>query len=808
MKAGGTDPPYLVVDVQGIQNPHHPERGIARYVRELSTALELHGGDVIDCFVANPRLGLVDGLEPLIGSGRLSWNDQAGPPDRGLGHRPFVYWATSIFELGMSLDDVWPRYVRRPEVLTAVTVFDLIPLIYQDHYLRDASVRSRYKARLGLIEGADLVLTISEATADDVVRLLEVSPEKVVNIGTGVSDLWRPAQREYPMSVVQHGFPEIRPDYIFFTGGIDFRKNMERLLEAYARLDRLLRRRHQLVITCSMDPAGEAALRSVIENLGIEDDVVLTGYVPDETLLALYQACRLFVFPSLYEGFGLPLVEAIRAGAPALTADRSSMREIVHRPEFRFDPTDVGEMAESIHRGLSDEDFIRRARTQQFEAVKRFTWDNVAKKALEAIEHVWEIRPTIAGHSNGSASWRWLDSGRPRLAWFSPMPPQATGIADYSGRLVQAISQHADVDVFVDGHPKDYDVPTSESITLRPSEAFRLLDAAGAYDEVVYCMGNSEFHSHVFEALMKRPGAVLAHEVRFHGFYGWYGAHRVHDPTFFHRSMKSQHPGVPDHLGHGGWVTTDEAERFGVYMVSELVQRSSRFLVHSEYAAEVARLQAGPFADRISVVPFGIPDPVPVDRRNTPQQPLVVTVGIAAPIKRTDIFVQSIPAVLGSISDARFAIVGRFVPPEYQKEIEDLVSVLGISNRLTITGQLRQEDYEKWLREATCAIQLRASSNGENSAAVADCLRQGLPTIVSEIGSAREYPRGSIYPLRSSATAREVAEATAEVIRSASLRRSLSERGYELVRGSSFDRAAEALLFQLGLLGRVLVPTG
>jgi len=797
--SSSVDENFLVVDVQGVQNPYHPERGIARYVRELSGALLQHGSDSIECFVANPKLGLVDGLEPLIASGSLAWNHPEGPVDRNLHSKPMVFWATSVFEIGTSVDDVWPMYVRRPDVFTAITVYDLIPLIYPDHYLRDPAFRLRYRARLGLIQSADLILTISEATAEDVIRMLDVPRERVVNIGTGVSDLWRPpGAGEDPIGEIGMVFPEVRPGYVFYTGGIDFRKNMERLLEAYAMLRRSLRKKHQLVITCSMDPIGELALRQLIQELEIEDDVVLTGFVSDETLLNLYQAAHLFVFPSLYEGFGLPLVEAMRAGVPALAADRASMREIVPQPDFRFDPMDLEAMAFAMTRAVTDDDFRRSALEEEQRALQRFTWDNVATRALEACADLWSSR-SLGLEPSETTGFTTSVRARPRVAWFSPMPPQPSGIADYSARLVHELARYVDIDVFVDGLVRDYEPPGSNGVTLRPVRSFRLLDAAGAYDEVVYCMGNSEFHASAYEALLERPGVVLAHEVRFSGFYSWYSANRSTGATLFRRSLAAQHPKVPENLGARGWITVDEAERFGIYMVSELVERSTQFLVHSRYAADVAALNAEPQFERISIVPFGIQKPASSVSFDSKSVPLVITIGIAAEVKRTEAFVRSIPTVLESVPEARFAIVGGFAPPEFEEVIEELALALGIAERLTITGHVGMSEYDSWLRRATCAVQLRATSNGETSAAVADCLRNGLPTIVTGIGPAREYPVGSVYSVPAQASARQIGEAIVRVASDADLGRSLSTRGLEFARTSTFEAAALSLLDVLGL---------
>lgn len=154
-----------------------------------------------------------------------------------------------------------------------------------------------------------------------------------------MSEFWTPPRDPAEaFRAAQAGVPGLRPGFLLFTGGIEFRKNMEGALAGYATVPPEVRRAHPLVITCRMDAAQEDRLRSVARAHGLAADTLFTNFVPDDVLRALYRSTELFVFPSLYEGFGLPVAEAMACGAPAIVADRSSLREIVTRPEARFDP--------------------------------------------------------------------------------------------------------------------------------------------------------------------------------------------------------------------------------------------------------------------------------------------------------------------------------------------------------------------------------------------------------------------------------------------------------------------------------------
>ena len=380
------------------------------------------------------------------------------------------------------------------------------------------------------------------------------------------------------------------------------------------------------------------------------------------------------------------------------------------------------------------------------------------------------------------------------------MPPTPSGVADYSARLLKELVNHVDVDVFVNGSAAEFEPLGSEGLNLKRRESFTLLDSLGAYDEVVYCMGNSEFHGYVYETLLQRPGVVLAHEVRFNGFYSWYGENRMADPSFFNRSIVAQHPNAPSTLGIGGSIASAEADRFGIYMVSELVELSTVFLVHSEYAATVARLHSSA-SGRIAAIPFGIPDPVPSKESHRSSSPLVVTIGIAAPVKKTDTFVEAAQFIIERVPDAQFAIVG-YIPADYRDEIENLAAAVGVWDRLTITDHVSPEEYELWLTRADVAVQLRSSSNGETSAAVADCFRHGIPTVVTNIGPAREYPHHVVYPLPVDAIPEQLADAVTELLSNQDLAGSYSQSALEFTRRSSFEEAARRLIEAIGLKTR------
>jgi glycosyltransferase involved in cell wall biosynthesis len=277
---------------------------------------------------------------------------------------------------------IWPRRLRSQPLV--VTLHDLIPALFPTKNMPDAGVRRAYWARLELARHADRVLNVSRATARDAVRLLGLRPEKMAVTGGGVSeDFQPPASLDAARAALRQLRPSLDSEYVLFTGGMDYRKNTVGLLTAYAALPRELRERFALVVVGRLgfdDPLGP--FRTHAESLGISDRLVLTGRVSDEELVLLYQASSLFVFPSHYEGFGLPVVEAFACGAPAIVGRNSSLVELVDADEALFDSSDPTSIRTALRRALTDERLRERLRRPDIR--ERFKWSRIAELTVEA----------------------------------------------------------------------------------------------------------------------------------------------------------------------------------------------------------------------------------------------------------------------------------------------------------------------------------------------------------------------------------------------------------------------------------------
>ena len=341
-------------------------------------------------FVVNPELPLPQDVRARFAeAGELITSDSASPPRDALYHIP------SPLE-PCPLARIWPRRFRPRPFL--VTLHDLIPAIFPKENMPDIAVRRAYWTRLELARQAARVLNVSRATAQDAVRILGLQPERMVVTGGGVSEEFRPPEEVgAARDAVRERHSAIGGEFVLFTGGMDYRKNVSGLLEAYAGLPQDLRDRYLLVI------AGRLSVQSApgrvpqqAAALGIENRVIATGHVSDDELVSLYQAATLFVFPSRYEGFGLPVIEALACGAPAIVGRNSSLVELVSEDEALFDAAEPTSIRGALERALTDSELLARLRRPEIR--HEFTWRRIAELTVDAYREASEgAEATILG---------------------------------------------------------------------------------------------------------------------------------------------------------------------------------------------------------------------------------------------------------------------------------------------------------------------------------------------------------------------------------------------------------------------------
>jgi glycosyltransferase involved in cell wall biosynthesis len=271
-----------------------------------------------------------------------------------------------------------------PSCKTVVSIFDLAHERYPQffHPLEGRALRAlvRWSA-----SRADRVVTVSHFSARDLVEMYGVKPENITVIYLAASDEFRPMDHESCGEYVRGRYGLASP-YILYAGRLQARKNLVRLVEAYSRLHRK-GIREDLVLVGKRDWQADAILECVRKH-GLESRVAFLGYVPREDLPYLYNAAKLFVYPSIFEGFGLPVVESMACGTPTITSRGSSLEEIVDDAALLVDPLSVTCIAEAMEKVLQDAALRRSLSERGLERSGKFSYRTAAEKTLAIYENV------------------------------------------------------------------------------------------------------------------------------------------------------------------------------------------------------------------------------------------------------------------------------------------------------------------------------------------------------------------------------------------------------------------------------------
>lgn len=359
-----------------------PITGIGRYTLEMCRALS--GMSDISLHLYSPapvRADAAIGLETA--------NIHSGSWDNGLLRQ---FWFESYLPLWAKRDEVdvfWGPAHRLPHWLPGnmarvVTIHDLV-WKYAGETMRPLS-RLLEKSQMPFaVNNADHIVADTHATANAIVNEFHVEADKLTIITPGVNEVSR-----IPDATELHAAGVTQP-YFLFVGTLEPRKNLANLLAAYASLPAHVRAQAMLVIAGGQGWGG-VDLQATISRLDLGKHVRSLGYVDEPTLAALYANARFLAMPSLYEGFGLPLVEAMACGTPALTANNSSMPEVAGDAGLLVDAQDVESIANGLNQLIINDELRNKLAGNAKNNAARFNWDESARQLITVFEKAISVR--------------------------------------------------------------------------------------------------------------------------------------------------------------------------------------------------------------------------------------------------------------------------------------------------------------------------------------------------------------------------------------------------------------------------------
>lgn len=665
--------------------------------------------------------------------------------------KPDMVLLTSLFE-GFIDDAVTSIGSFSSDIPTAVILYDLIPLLYPSDYLSQDTQAHFYKRKIQSLKNADLLLAISDYSKQSAINTLGFTPEKIVNISTAIEPFFKPCNLQpEEIKALRQEYGITRKIILYVPGGFDARKNIINLLIAYNLLPKKIRSEYQLVITSRMIEESRYHVEKNCRELKFaKDEVILTNYMPNEKLRTLYNLATLFVFPSVCEGFGLPILEAMACGVAVIGSNNSSIPEVIDYNDALFDANSPQSIADKMKQVLQDELFRIQLQKNGREQAKRFSWEESAKRAFDALEKQYE---TVSHKTNNTFKLNSLNKIKPRLAFVSPLPPERTGIADYSAELIPELLQFFDIELITD----QLNIKLPKSLSNLSCHTTKWFNAnASCYDRIIYHIGNSPFHSHMLNLLKQHPGVVVLHDFFLSSMLAYEQA-TGHMPDIWIKHLLHSHGygAIQQHynaINNGG---IDQAKN--LYPCNlEVIQNARGIIVHSNYSKQLASQWYGThIANDWNIIQLLRTTAESTSRENARKALginenafLVCSFGLIDPTKLSHRLVQTwLASKLQANENCELILVGENHGGEYGKSIIDTIHNSSCQNKIRITGWVEKDIYELYLQAADVGVQLRTMSRGETSAAVLDCMNYSLATIINAHGSMAELPSHTAWLL-------------------------------------------------------------
>jgi glycosyltransferase involved in cell wall biosynthesis len=746
----------LGLDLLGSQSPSSRDRGIGRYTLEFTRALAATRGQHELVLYAHAGLPVDPELLAIPGV-PLRWLER----DRDRGQFTTGHVADELVRRNPDqLDalivpspfETWEGYhlpARRVHgPLMAAVLHDLIPLKEQPTYNTSVHFRE-YTHRLERLARYDRMLTNSEWSRREGLAALGLPEQRIQTVGTSTREggFWPargPATDAERRELAALG---ISGPFIFCVGGDDARKNLRGLVEAFAELPQGFRATHQLVISCRLSPASLETLQARAAWLGVGQHLVLTGGISDDTLRLLYQRCDLFAFPSLAEGFGLPVLEAMHCAAPVVASDRTSLPEVVGDAGVLADAADPEVFARAMAGILGDPSRAADYRRRALERAGVFSWRATAQRAWKILEDALRV----------TRYPRAARATRPRIAMVGPFPPAPSGVASYTTRLVEALLPTHEIHLFHD--PAHIPDPSWRNlgVALRDSRLLSHLLAAHHYEAIHYHVGNSTLHRFAIDLLHQLPGVVTLHDVSLAGYYLELGRQLGVGRDLVGHMLALE--GIHTHQWLGHAAQDDDAMLEGLQTVSDVnkaVLESARMvIVHSEASRQRIAERHFRLSSKVEVIPHGA-SVVLVDGERRRQARarlglaedclLIVVPGRVHSEKYPIELLRAYAGLAERHPQTHLAYVG----PELDGGVlgRAAAAQADLARRITVTGDVPESVYLDWLASADVGVCLRKPpTRGETSGAMLDLMRHGIPAIAMRTGWFGELPSEAVVML-------------------------------------------------------------
>lgn len=351
--------------------------GIGQYTEELVRHLLKHdASDVYSVFVSPKAWSGFPIYAPNLNKIKTAYTHYSWPEQ-------FLYpWVLRRAKLDIIHYTNFNSPIFWRDIPSVVTIHDLTLWWFSGRTQKRWWQKLAYRTAIRIAcHNAKAIIAITETTKQDIVRLLRIDPQKITVIYESVADRYKPINNINKIEELKRKFNISKP-FLLYVGQWRQHKNIVRLIRAFYLLKRRYKLDYQLVLAGKIDQKAPEVL-ATIRQLGLKTDVILTGYIPDDDLPYLYNGAEVFVFPSLYEGFGLPPLEAMACGTPVVASNTSCMPEVLGNAVEYFDPLSVEAIAKAMVKVAMNYSLRKELKACGLRQVKKYSFDQMAKQTLE-----------------------------------------------------------------------------------------------------------------------------------------------------------------------------------------------------------------------------------------------------------------------------------------------------------------------------------------------------------------------------------------------------------------------------------------
>lgn len=651
-----------------------------------------------------------------------------------------IFFVTNLLE-DRDRDTLRPTQIKCKK---ALIFYDLIPVIFWEKYVDSWSQKDRYEyfRRLSYIKDFDLIFAISRTSKNDLVELVGISEDKIKIIFAGIDENFlrdKCSENETSLIKAKYG---IDGRFVLSTIGYDFRKNINGIFNAFCNITNDL----NLVMVCSLQPEIEKQLRKNWGRLGLpQTRLTLTNYIPTEDLIPLYDSSDVFLFPSLYEGFGLPVLEAMSRGCPVITSNTSSLPEVCECAALYVNPNNPKEIADAVNKIFSDtylKDILIKLGLEQH---KKFNWKRVALEVLETLESI---------HDQKSVG---ITLQKYKIAYFTPLNPVKSGISDYSEELLPILKNSLDIDIFIDNGYSPINKGIANFFDIYSHKHFEKMNKNKKYDLCLYQMGNSKYHAYMLKYLLKYPGLMVLHDLTLSGLILYFfNKDGLFNRDKFLKCIFRNH----------GYIKYTKIKKIleknkpiDNYDLSQnfakvFLDFSILTLVHNQFSKKFLENQVS-FCKIWTTKHQGIPYEFDYEtkkklkaKNNIYDEIVISAFGRITFTKRIDVLLKAFSKLVNemNIKNVKLFLVGE-LQDDVRQQILGIIKKEKLEDVTTITGYVGKDEFNKYLEITDVCVNLRFPTSGETSGTLVKALSYGIPVITTNYAQYREYPDSCCWKL-------------------------------------------------------------